>query len=148
MCYGYSSVLWHLENFIVYQPLGYWDVPTNSWCTIWGSLSCWGITSEPSASIVTWQEQRMIGLDFLFQGLWDVEQEGHEANGCSILRVYVHVAFSKKTMWKGISLINCISVSLWVWKLCCAYFQLVQIIHDRLESWFSANGHYWSFSIK
>lgn len=35
---------------------------------------------------------------FCVEGLWDVEADGVE--GCR-LRVYVNVAFSKKTMWKG-----------------------------------------------
>ncbi|KAJ8625951.1 hypothetical protein MRB53_019258 [Persea americana] len=41
------------------------------------------------------------GDHFRVEGLWDVEEEGNEENGCCILRVYVHVAFSKKTIWKG-----------------------------------------------
>ncbi|RWR87420.1 protein VASCULAR ASSOCIATED DEATH 1, chloroplastic isoform X2 [Cinnamomum micranthum f. kanehirae] len=38
---------------------------------------------------------------FLVEGLWDVEQEGDEENAWCILRVYVNVSFSRKTMWKG-----------------------------------------------
>ncbi|XP_058104305.1 protein VASCULAR ASSOCIATED DEATH 1, chloroplastic-like isoform X2 [Magnolia sinica] len=38
---------------------------------------------------------------FRVEGLWDVEQEGNEENCCCVLRVYVNVAFSRKTMWKG-----------------------------------------------
>lgn len=38
---------------------------------------------------------------FCVEGLWDVEQEGNHENSCCTLRVYVHVAFSRKTMWKG-----------------------------------------------
>ncbi|KAI3956801.1 hypothetical protein MKW92_033588 [Papaver armeniacum] len=33
-------------------------------------------------------------------GLWDVKKVGNETNLC-LVRVYVNVAFSKKTMWKG-----------------------------------------------
>ncbi|KAA8515847.1 hypothetical protein F0562_019026 [Nyssa sinensis] len=38
---------------------------------------------------------------FCVEGLWDVERDGDESEECCILRVYVNVAFSKKTMWKG-----------------------------------------------
>ncbi|CBI16667.3 hypothetical protein VitviT2T_023309 [Vitis vinifera] len=38
---------------------------------------------------------------FTVEGLWNVESDGDESNGGCILRVYVNVAFSKKTMWKG-----------------------------------------------
>ncbi|XP_026420659.1 protein VASCULAR ASSOCIATED DEATH 1, chloroplastic-like [Papaver somniferum] len=37
---------------------------------------------------------------FRVQGLWDVKRVGSETNLC-LVRVYVNVAFSKKTMWKG-----------------------------------------------
>nr|CAN61799.1 hypothetical protein VITISV_044292 [Vitis vinifera] len=37
---------------------------------------------------------------FTVEGLWNVESDGDESNGGCILRVYVNVAFSKKTMWK------------------------------------------------
>ncbi|XP_042503380.1 protein VASCULAR ASSOCIATED DEATH 1, chloroplastic-like isoform X2 [Macadamia integrifolia] len=35
------------------------------------------------------------------QGLWDVERDGEKGNDSCILRVYIHVAFSKKTILKG-----------------------------------------------
>ncbi|OVA14958.1 GRAM domain [Macleaya cordata] len=38
---------------------------------------------------------------FRVQGLWDVEEDVTEKNNCCLLRVYVNVAFSKKTVWKG-----------------------------------------------
>ncbi|KAA8520438.1 hypothetical protein F0562_014694 [Nyssa sinensis] len=38
---------------------------------------------------------------FRVEGLWDVEGDSDESKECCILRVYVNVAFSKKTMWKG-----------------------------------------------
>ncbi|KAK9273162.1 hypothetical protein L1049_017969 [Liquidambar formosana] len=38
---------------------------------------------------------------FRVEGLWDVERDGDESKECCILRVYVNVAFSKKTVWKG-----------------------------------------------
>ncbi|CAL5381269.1 unnamed protein product [Camellia sinensis] len=34
-------------------------------------------------------------------GLWDVERDGDESKEGCIVRVYVNVVFSKKTMWKG-----------------------------------------------
>ncbi|XP_058085976.1 protein VASCULAR ASSOCIATED DEATH 1, chloroplastic-like isoform X2 [Magnolia sinica] len=37
---------------------------------------------------------------FRVEGLWDVEEDDNGSGSC-ILRVYVNVAFSKKTMWKG-----------------------------------------------
>ncbi|KAI3919140.1 hypothetical protein MKW98_016693 [Papaver atlanticum] len=37
---------------------------------------------------------------FRVQGLWDVKKVGNATNLC-LVRVYVNVAFSKKTMWKG-----------------------------------------------
>ncbi|XP_077235317.1 protein VASCULAR ASSOCIATED DEATH 1, chloroplastic-like isoform X2 [Tasmannia lanceolata] len=36
---------------------------------------------------------------FRVQGIWDVEQDNNEENSC-VVRVYVNVAFSRKTMWK------------------------------------------------
>ncbi|KAK6920383.1 GRAM domain [Dillenia turbinata] len=42
------------------------------------------------------------GYEFtFFCGLWDVERGVDDTKECSILRVYVNVAFSKKTMFKG-----------------------------------------------
>ncbi|KAJ4956706.1 hypothetical protein NE237_013489 [Protea cynaroides] len=38
---------------------------------------------------------------FRVEGLWDVERDGVKGNSSCIMRVYVHVSFSKKTMWKG-----------------------------------------------
>ncbi|XP_044494527.1 protein VASCULAR ASSOCIATED DEATH 1, chloroplastic-like [Mangifera indica] len=38
---------------------------------------------------------------FCVQGLWDVEKYDNESKEGCILRVYVNVAFSKKTVWKG-----------------------------------------------
>ncbi|XP_044503062.1 protein VASCULAR ASSOCIATED DEATH 1, chloroplastic-like isoform X2 [Mangifera indica] len=38
---------------------------------------------------------------FCVEGLWDVERYGNESKEGCILRVYVNVAFSKKTVWKG-----------------------------------------------
>ncbi|KAK1304600.1 hypothetical protein QJS10_CPB11g00281 [Acorus calamus] len=38
---------------------------------------------------------------FHVEGIWDVEEDNSEEGSCCILRVYVNVAFSKKTMWKG-----------------------------------------------
>ncbi|KAI5647504.1 hypothetical protein M9H77_33509 [Catharanthus roseus] len=37
---------------------------------------------------------------FRVEGLWDVEQDGESQRGC-VLRVYVNVNFSKKTMFRG-----------------------------------------------
>ncbi|XP_047311409.1 protein VASCULAR ASSOCIATED DEATH 1, chloroplastic-like [Impatiens glandulifera] len=37
---------------------------------------------------------------FTVEGLWDVERDENDLNSC-ILRYYLGVAFSKKTMWKG-----------------------------------------------
>lgn len=36
-----------------------------------------------------------------FQGRWDVQKDNDQSEGC-ILQVYMNVAFSKKTMWKGL----------------------------------------------
>ncbi|XP_057981673.1 protein VASCULAR ASSOCIATED DEATH 1, chloroplastic isoform X2 [Malania oleifera] len=38
---------------------------------------------------------------FRVEGLWDVEKDGAESTDCCILRVYVNVAFCKKTIWRG-----------------------------------------------
>ncbi|KAF9613095.1 hypothetical protein IFM89_005574 [Coptis chinensis] len=38
---------------------------------------------------------------FLVEGRWVVQKDVIETNKCCILRVYVNVAFSKKTIWKG-----------------------------------------------
>ncbi|XP_059633838.1 protein VASCULAR ASSOCIATED DEATH 1, chloroplastic isoform X3 [Cornus florida] len=38
---------------------------------------------------------------FRVEALWDMERDGDESKECCILRVYVNVAFSKKTMFKG-----------------------------------------------
>ncbi|KAL6981324.1 GRAM domain-containing protein [Sarracenia purpurea var. burkii] len=38
---------------------------------------------------------------FHVEGLWDVDGDGSESKRSCILRVYVNVAFTKKTMWKG-----------------------------------------------
>nr|DAD47687.1 TPA_asm: hypothetical protein HUJ06_017624 [Nelumbo nucifera] len=38
---------------------------------------------------------------FRVQGLWDVKSTGDEGNSYCILHVYINVAFSKKTMWRG-----------------------------------------------
>ncbi|GKV12733.1 hypothetical protein SLEP1_g23850 [Rubroshorea leprosula] len=38
---------------------------------------------------------------FRVEGLWDVERNSNESQEGCILRVYVNVAFSKKTIWKG-----------------------------------------------
>ncbi|KAH9610061.1 hypothetical protein KSS87_003354 [Heliosperma pusillum] len=37
---------------------------------------------------------------FTVEGIWDVQKDNNESEGC-ILRVYVSVAFLKKTIWKG-----------------------------------------------
>ncbi|KAL9245241.1 hypothetical protein vseg_018916 [Gypsophila vaccaria] len=37
---------------------------------------------------------------FTVEGAWDVQKDDNESQGC-ILRVYVRVTFSKKTIWKG-----------------------------------------------
>ncbi|XP_031483128.1 protein VASCULAR ASSOCIATED DEATH 1, chloroplastic isoform X2 [Nymphaea colorata] len=37
---------------------------------------------------------------FTVEGIWDVECDENEGNSC-ILRVYINVDFSKKTIWKG-----------------------------------------------
>ncbi|KAG8391517.1 hypothetical protein BUALT_Bualt01G0195900 [Buddleja alternifolia] len=41
---------------------------------------------------------------FTVEGRWDVENVGNDSKPCCNLRVYTTVAFSKKTMWKGLSL--------------------------------------------
>ncbi|XP_068635530.1 protein VASCULAR ASSOCIATED DEATH 1, chloroplastic isoform X2 [Aristolochia californica] len=38
---------------------------------------------------------------FSVEGLWDVKQIKDDINCCCLFRVYVNVAFSRKTMWKG-----------------------------------------------
>ncbi|KAG4397291.1 hypothetical protein GLYMA_10G120400v4 [Glycine max] len=38
---------------------------------------------------------------FRVEGLWSVERDKDESKECCTLRVYVNVAFSKKTIWKG-----------------------------------------------
>ncbi|KAE9611212.1 hypothetical protein Lal_00012067 [Lupinus albus] len=38
---------------------------------------------------------------FRVEGLWDIEREKDESKECCILRIYVNVAFLKRTMWKG-----------------------------------------------
>ncbi|XP_028092638.1 protein VASCULAR ASSOCIATED DEATH 1, chloroplastic isoform X2 [Camellia sinensis] len=53
--------------------------------------------------IETSQEVRDVpyGDYFHVEGLWDVERDGDESKEGCIVRVYVNVVFSKKTMWKG-----------------------------------------------
>ncbi|XP_027334828.1 protein VASCULAR ASSOCIATED DEATH 1, chloroplastic isoform X2 [Abrus precatorius] len=38
---------------------------------------------------------------FHVEGLWSIERDKDESKDCCILRVYVNVAFSKRTIWKG-----------------------------------------------
>ncbi|XP_017440745.1 protein VASCULAR ASSOCIATED DEATH 1, chloroplastic isoform X2 [Vigna angularis] len=38
---------------------------------------------------------------FRVEGLWSVDRDKDESKECCIMRVYVNVAFSKKTIWKG-----------------------------------------------
>lgn len=38
---------------------------------------------------------------FTVEGIWDVQKDGGKSEECCVLQVYVSVAFSKKTMWKG-----------------------------------------------
>jgi len=38
---------------------------------------------------------------FRVEGLWDVQRDGDSPEMSCIMRIYSHVAFSKKTMWKG-----------------------------------------------
>ncbi|KAE9603445.1 putative GRAM domain, VASt domain-containing protein [Lupinus albus] len=38
---------------------------------------------------------------FRVEGLWDIKRDKDESKECCILRVYVNVAFLKKTIWKG-----------------------------------------------
>ncbi|KAL0397669.1 UNVERIFIED_CONTAM: protein VASCULAR ASSOCIATED DEATH 1, chloroplastic [Sesamum calycinum] len=38
---------------------------------------------------------------FTVEARWDVENDGNDSKPGCILRVYINVAFSKKTMWKG-----------------------------------------------
>ncbi|XP_061346333.1 protein VASCULAR ASSOCIATED DEATH 1, chloroplastic isoform X1 [Gastrolobium bilobum] len=38
---------------------------------------------------------------FRVEGLWNVERDKDESKDCCILRIYVNVAFSKKTIWQG-----------------------------------------------
>ncbi|KAJ8450072.1 hypothetical protein Cgig2_033266 [Carnegiea gigantea] len=38
---------------------------------------------------------------FQVEGLWDVQKDGEQSGEGCVLQVYVNVAFSKKTIWKG-----------------------------------------------
>ncbi|XP_022144576.1 protein VASCULAR ASSOCIATED DEATH 1, chloroplastic isoform X2 [Momordica charantia] len=38
---------------------------------------------------------------FRVEGYWEVKKDADESNKCCILRVYVNVAFLKRTVWKG-----------------------------------------------
>ncbi|XP_054781442.1 protein VASCULAR ASSOCIATED DEATH 1, chloroplastic-like isoform X2 [Prosopis cineraria] len=38
---------------------------------------------------------------FRVEGWWDVQKDNNESKECCVLRVYVDVAFSKNTIWKG-----------------------------------------------
>lgn len=38
---------------------------------------------------------------FTVEGIWDVQKDGGTSEECCVLQVYITVAFSKKTMWKG-----------------------------------------------
>ncbi|CAI9770357.1 unnamed protein product [Fraxinus pennsylvanica] len=38
---------------------------------------------------------------FRVEGRWDVVRDGSDSKPCCIMKVYIHVAFSKKTMWRG-----------------------------------------------
>lgn len=44
-----------------------------------------------------------IPVSYILQGIWDVQGDGESKMGC-VLRVYVNVNFSKKTMFRGIRL--------------------------------------------
>ncbi|XP_054794902.1 protein VASCULAR ASSOCIATED DEATH 1, chloroplastic-like isoform X2 [Prosopis cineraria] len=39
---------------------------------------------------------------FRVEGWWDVQKDNNESKECCVLRVYVDVAFSKNTIWKGV----------------------------------------------
>ncbi|OQU83917.1 hypothetical protein SORBI_3005G198901 [Sorghum bicolor] len=41
------------------------------------------------------------GDHFTVEGIWDVEQDSLDENCCD-LRIYINVAFSKKTIFRGI----------------------------------------------
>ncbi|KAJ0051881.1 hypothetical protein Pint_00099 [Pistacia integerrima] len=47
---------------------------------------------------------------FRVEALWDVERYDNESKEGCILRVYVNVAFSKKTVWKGLPLLEYIGI--------------------------------------
>lgn len=82
--------------------------------------------------------------DLIPQGLWNVESDGDESNGGCILRVYVNVAFSKKTMWKGVPLCKYLFV------LSCLFVVWSFIILDNNRSlkftyWNLNYFHIWGF---
>ena len=41
---------------------------------------------------------------WITQGLWDVRRDDNESKTSCIMNVYLNVAFSKKTMFKGVSI--------------------------------------------
>jgi len=49
---------------------------------------------------------KVTGIFFNSQGLWNVERDKDESNERCILRVYVNVAFSKKTIFRGMIFYN------------------------------------------
>lgn len=76
-------------------------------------------------------------FDLIPQGLWNVESDGDESNGGCILRVYVNVAFSKKTMWKGVPLQIFICFVLFV----CGLWSFIMLDNNR-----SLNFTYWNLN--
>lgn len=83
-------------------------------------------------------------FDLILQGLWDVESDGDESNGGCILRVYVNVAFSKKTMWKGVLLCKYLFVVLFV----CGLWAFIMLDDNRSFKFTYLNLNYfhiWGF---
>ncbi|RZC81993.1 hypothetical protein C5167_044574 [Papaver somniferum] len=74
------------------------------WTKLWLS-DCLSFLSSTSHLVIETSQEVGDADYFRVQGLWDVKRVGSETNLC-LVRVYVNVAFSKKTMWKGLELVK------------------------------------------
>ncbi|OIW18820.1 hypothetical protein TanjilG_25263, partial [Lupinus angustifolius] len=78
------------------------DAPTNFVCSSWHPQEKFGHLVIETVQDVT---DVLYSDYFRVEGLWDIERDKDESKECCILRVYVNVAFLKKTIWKESSAI-------------------------------------------
>ncbi|KAL5138117.1 Protein VASCULAR ASSOCIATED DEATH 1, chloroplastic [Glycine soja] len=68
---------------------------------------------------------------FRVEGLWSVERDKDESKECCTLRVYVNVAFSKKTIWKGLLIV----FNLYHERLCKIIQSTIEECRDAYATW-------------